>query len=398
MLTNQNKQLWRYLLGFFFQTVPGAMLAPMLTLGLAAREVDATLIGALATVGSVAYILSLPAAPALIGRIGAVATQRVGLVLGALSVLGLALSDWPALWVVLYAAMGFAAGLRYTIAESWVPALAGLDARGRAVALFQTIVGASSFIGAGALLLTGTEGLLPRAIAVVATLVGVVVLWPVEAPAQPAGEASFALNWSSLRGLVGQVGPAVLGAALIGGLFESGLSVALPLFGLAIGVGPALAAGLVTALGLGSLAQYPFGALADRFPWRSVALGTAGMIALSALLLPFATGWPWLLLVLGVVWGSAGGGLYTLAVISNSNRWRGKQLVGVSVVTQFAYMIGEAGGPALGGLSIDLSPQYGLPILVAGAALSGLALLLGAARGRAEAPRGSVPAADAVQA
>jgi MFS family permease len=312
--------------------------------------------------------------------------------------LGLTLSDWPTLWVVLYAATGFAAGLRYTIAESWVPALAGPDARGRAVALFQTIVGASSFIGAGALLLTGSEGLLPRALAVVATLIGVVVLWPIEAPAQAGGEASFALNWSSLRGLVGQVGPAVLGAALIGGLFESGLSVALPLFGLAIGLGPALAAGLVTALGLGSLAQYPFGALADRFPWRSVALGTAGMIALSALLLPFATGWPWLLLVLGVVWGSAGGGLYTLAVISNSNRWRGKQLVGVSVVTQFAYMIGEAGGPALGGLAIDLAPQYGLPILVGVSALSGLALLLGAPRVRAEAPRGAVPAADAVQA
>ncbi len=398
MLTNQNKQLWRYLLGFFFQTVPGAMLAPMLTLGLAARGVDATLIGALATVGSVAYIFSLPAAPALIGRIGAVATQRVGVLLGAAGILGLTLSDWPALWVVLYAATGFAAGLRYTIAESWVPALAGPDARGRAVALFQTIVGASSFMGAGALLLTGSEGLLPRALAVVATLIGVVVLWPIEAPAQAGGEASFALNWSSLRGLVGQVGPAVLGAALIGGLFESGLSVALPLFGLAIGLGPALAAGLVTALGLGSLAQYPFGALADRFPWRSVALGTAGMIALSALLLPFATGWPWLLLVLGVVWGSAGGGLYTLAVISNSNRWRGKQLVGVSVVTQFAYMIGEAGGPAMGGLAIDLAPQYGLPILVGVSALCGLALLLGAPRVRAEAPRGAVPAADAVQA
>lgn len=393
MQTEQNNQLWRYFLGFFFQTVPGAMVAPMLTLGLAAREVDATLIGALATVGSVAYMLSLPAAPALIGRIGALATHRAGLLLGAASVVGLVLTDLPALWVVLYAALGLAAGLRYTIAESWVPALAGNAARGRALALFQTIVGASSFIGAGLLLLTGIAGPAPRAIAVAAAVVGVAVLWGVRAPAQPAGEAGLSLSWASLRGLVAQVGPVVLGAALIGGLFESGLSVALPLFGLAVGAGPAMAAGLVTALGLGSLAQYPFGALADRLPWGRVVLGTTIAIAASALLLPLASTWPWLLLALGVVWGSAGGGLYTLASINNAERWRGRQLVGASVVTQFAYMIGESAGPALGGLAIDLSPLYGLPALVGGVALVGLVVMLGAARRRgAEAPRGALAA------
>lgn len=396
----ENRRLWRFLAGFFFQTVPGAMLTPMLTLGLAARGVDATLIGALATVGSVAYMLSLPAAPAMIARLGAGATQRLALALGGLSVVGLAVYDWPALWVVLYAAMGLASGLRYTIAESWVPALAGHEARGRALALFQTIVGASAFIGAGMLLLTGVEGPLPRAIVVAAALVGMVILWPLEAPAAPAAERAAggraalaaARPWAGLRGLVAQVGPVVLVASLLGGLFEAGLAVALPLYGLSLGAGPTMAAGLATALGLGSLAQYPFGALADRLPWRRVVLGTTAAIAASALLLALAPAWPGVLLALGVVWGSAGGGLYTLAAISNAARWRGRQLVGASVVTQFAYMIGEAAGPALGGLSIDLAPGYGLPMLVGGAALAGLAVMLGAARARAPEPVATLPA------
>jgi hypothetical protein len=45
-------------------------------------------------------------------------------------------------------------------------------------------------------------------------------------------------------------------------------------------------------------------------------------------------------------------------------------------VTQFAYMIGEASGPALGGLAIDLAPRLGLPALVAGAGLGVLLVLL----------------------
>lgn len=389
MQTRQNKALWRFLAGFFFQTIPGAMLAPMITLGLAAQGMEAVLIGALATVGSVAYMLALPAAPVLIGRIGARATQRLALVVGAMSVLGLAGTAWPALWVALYALMGFGAGLRYTIAESWVPALAGEAARGRALALFQTIVGASSFLGAGTLLLTGTGGAAPRVIAVAAALLGVALLWPIEAPAT-ASDGGRASLWGDLRGMLAQVGPLVLGAALLGGLFEAGLAVALPLYGLAVGAGPALAAGLVTALGLGSLAQYPFGALADRLPWRKVVIGTAAAIAASALLLPLAPRWPWLLPLLGVVWGSAGGGLYTLAAINNAGRWRGRQLVAASVVTQFAYMVGEAAGPALGGLSLDLSPLYGLPALVVGAALVGLAMMVGARRTPAAEPRAAL--------
>ncbi|NTU85252.1 MAG: MFS transporter, partial [Chloroflexales bacterium] len=182
MWTQQNKQLWRFLTGFFFQTIPGAVLAPLLTLGLAARGVEAALIGALATVGSVAYMLSLPATPSLIRRLGAVTTMRVALLVGTAAVGGLALTDWPALWVGLYAALGFAAGLRYTIAESWVPALASAETRGRALALYQTIVGASAFLGSGLLLLTGIGGAAPRAIAFGSAIVGAALLWSQRAP------------------------------------------------------------------------------------------------------------------------------------------------------------------------------------------------------------------------
>lgn len=369
----QHPALLRFLTGFFLQTAAGTILLPLLTLSMAARGVDALLIGGLATAGSLAYMASLPIAPALIVRLGERTAFRATLGVGGLSTLGLAASDSPALWALLFALSGFAAGLRYTLAESWVPALVAPALRGRAMALFQTIIGAAFFAGSGALLLAGGGGPWPRALVIVATLLATAVLWPMRAPATEPTAATARLG---ARGLIAQVGPLVLGAALLGGLFESGLTVALPLYGIASGLSPALAAGLVTALGLGSLAQYPFGYLADRLPWSRVVLGAAALIVAGAPLLPLAERWPALLILLGVLWGSAGGGLYTLATIRNGERWRGQQLVGASVVTQFAYMVGDAAGPALGGLALDLAPRLGLPALISGAGAAILAAML----------------------
>ena len=364
---------WRFLLGFFFQTIPAAILTPLLTLTLAERGVEAWIIGSLVAAGSLSYMLALAATPGLVRRYGQQPVFRAALALGTLALVGLTLVERPLLLAGGFALAGFTAGLRFTLAESWVPALAAPEARGRVMALFQTSIGAALFVGAGSLLVTGINGPTPRLLALATGLAALALLWPMRAPAA-AREAPLK---TGLRGALAQVGPLALGMALLGGLFESGLSVALPLYGLQIGLGSTLAAGIVTAMGLGSLAQYPFGALADRWPWRRVIVATTVVIALSALLLPLARGAPWLLLLLGVVWGSAGGGLYTLVTIRNSARLRGERLITASAVTQFAYMIGDASGPAIGGAALDLAPGFGLPALVIGAGLLGLALILG---------------------
>ncbi|MCS6880229.1 MAG: MFS transporter [Oscillochloridaceae bacterium] len=364
---------WRFLLGFFFQTTPAAILTPLLTLTLAERGVEAWIIGSLAATGSISYMLALAATPGLVRRYGQRSVFRAALALGAMALVGLVLVAHPLPLAGCFALAGFTAGLRFTLAESWAPALALPERRGRVMALFQTSIGAALFAGAGSLLLTGIHGPAPRALALATGLAALVLLWPMPVPAAARATPLKA----GLRGALAQVGPLAFGMALLGGLFESGLSVALPLYGLQVGIGSSLATGIVTAMGLGSLAQYPFGALADRWPWRQVILGTTAAIALSALLLPLAHGAPWLLLLLGVVWGGAGGGLYTLATIRNSARLRGERLISASAVTQFAYMIGDASGPAIGGLALDLAPGFGLPALVIGAGLLGLGLILG---------------------
>lgn len=369
-------QLIRLIVGFFFQSIPGAMLSPLLSLGLAAQHVDALLIGALASTASVAYMIALPNTPLLIRRLGEERTFRLALVLSAVSILGLVVSDSPVLWVGFFALLGFSAGLRFTLAESWLPAFATPETRGRSVGFFQSGLGAALFVGAGLLLVLGVAGFAPRLIIIGAEMVALSILWPLKAPAHPMLGADVRNERGHVVRQLLAMGPLVLGAALLGGLFESGLSIALPLYGLVVGMSPGLAAGLVTAMGLGRLAQCVFGALTDRFDWQRIVFGATVLLAVSALLLPLALWWSWVLMPLGIVWGCAGGGLYTLATIRNSAYWRGPRLVSASVMTQGAYMVGEALGPTLGGLALDLSPSLGLVVLVASAGMVGLLTLL----------------------
>jgi MFS family permease len=345
------------------------------------------MIGALATLSAISYIAALGSMPILLRRLGDRGALRASLITSAVALTGIVLTPWPWLWALLSVLLGFATGVRFTVAESWVPGFVTPGSRGQAVALFQTVVGAAGFAGSGVLLIASTGGPLLQAIVVTTAIAALVVLWSRRPPWRgDLAEASSPISDTADTRAPGVwaatilVGPSVLVAAALGGMIESGMWVALPLYGLASGAGPELATAAIAAMGLGSFAQYPFGALADRFPWRQVALGAAALIAASALLLPLVSSWPLILLGLGLVWGSAGGGLYTLATIHNSTMLRSRQLIGASAVTQLAYMLGDVAGPTLGGLAIDIAPRYGLVALVAVVGLVGLCVLLSVSR------------------
>jgi hypothetical protein len=54
-------------------------------------------------------------------------------------------------------------------------------------------------------------------------------------------------------------------------------------------------------------------------------------------------------------------------------------------------MIGDAAGPALGGLALDLAPRLGLPILISGAGVAILAVMLWSELRAGHKCRGPVP-------
>ena len=86
---------------------------------------------------------------------------------------------------------------------------------------------------------------------------------------------------------------------------------------------------------------------------------------LATLLLPWVSELGALAWVVAVLWGGAGGGLYTVAMIDIGHRHQGVALVSATSVLVMSYTFGGMMAPALGGAALQWSPQWGFPALLA---------------------------------
>ena len=165
--------------------------------------------------------------------------------------------------------------------------------------------------------------------------------------------------------------------SVLAGFFESGITSLLPVYGLALGFTAAAAALLLSASGLGSaLMMWPLGELADRISRRAVFIGCAAMTLAGTLLLPLAASTTWLAWGIAFLWGSAGGALYTLAMIEIGTRNTGTALVSGTSVLVLSYTLGGMLAPALGGLMLKWAPTWGFTGLLGVVAAGGLAALI----------------------
>ncbi|MFN4102915.1 MAG: MFS transporter [Tepidimonas sp.] len=380
----------------FFELVGYFMLTPWLILRLTEQGAPTALIGVFAASAWVGILLVTPFASALTRALG----RRPALWLsGAVPVLagigyGLPLegSAALALWFVLKMLAGMASGLRWVLAEALVAEFAPADLRGRAVGMFETMVGATFVIGPMLLAAVGPSS--PSALWLSVALLAVGLVWAFFAPPLPpeadAHEAHVGWRgvWTALR-----AHPVIMAAGFCGGFFESGLTAILPLYGLALGLGAAAAALLVSASGLGSsVLMLPAGALADRLGRQGgrrggaggarlqLMRGCAGITLLATLVIPWVAGTPWLAWPVAFLWGGAGGCLYTLAMIDIGARERGVTLVNSTAVLVMAYTLGGVLAPSLAGAALQWAPRVGFPALLLAVAVACLVLL---ARARA---------------
>lgn len=380
----------------FFELAGYFMLTPWLILRLTEQGAPTALIGVFAASAWVGILLVTPFASALTRALG----RRPALWLsGAVPVLagigyGLPLegSAALALWFGLKVLAGMASGLRWVLAEALVAEFAPAHLRGRAVGLFETMVGATFVIGPMLLAAVGPSSAAALWLSVALLAAGLV--WAFFVPPLPpeadAHEARVGWRgvWTALR-----AHPVIMAAGFCGGFFESGLTAILPLYGLALGLGAAAAALLVSASGLGSsVLMLPAGALADRLGRQGGRRGGAGgarlqlmrgcaaITLLATLVIPWVAGTPWLAWPVAFLWGGAGGCLYALAMIDIGARERGVTLVNSTAVLVMAYTLGGVLAPSLAGAALQWAPRMGFPALLLAVAVACLVLL---ARARA---------------
>ena len=365
----------------FFELVSHFMLMPLLLLRMKGADVSSTLAGLFASTGWLGIFVMTPFASAIAHRVGRrPALWMAGGVL-TLSALMFTLTQQLWLWFALNLLSGLAMALRWVLAEALIAEFSPPGQRGRYVGIFQTLVSTTFIVGPAALIWFGPDN--PATLWAVVGLSVLGLLWTVFIPKVPdaadADTAHVGLHglWQALR-----AHPIIMLAGFVGGFFETGVTSILPLYGLALGLGVAASALLVSVSGLGGVAlMMPAGLLADRFKdqaqGRRTLMVVCAAITLGATgMMPFVAQTAWLSWPIVFFWGGAGGTLYTMAMTDIGAREKGITLVNSTSVLVLTYTLGGLVASAASGALIDWSPTVGFPAVLIGVAAVGLGALI----------------------
>jgi MFS family permease len=353
------------------------MLSPLFVITLKARGHDNWVVGLFSASVWVGVLVATPFTARWVAALGKRRALVTSVAVPLACMVGITLTGHVAIWAPLYFIAGMASSIRWITAEALVTELAPEAKRGRIVGAFSAMVGACFVLGPFLLTLTGTTGLPPflTALALLALGLCATLLLP-ELPLKQEDRRGRL----GLAGIIGafKADPIVMAAGFIGGFFESGLASILPLLGLTLGLAVPAAALLVSASGVGSsVLQVPLGMLADRVGARSVFIASGIANTLAALLLTVTGQMTWLVWPIALIWGAAGGAMYTLSMIENGRRHRDLNLVNSTAVLVMSYTLGGMSAPALGGAMLDL---FSLPVFALLLAAIGLAGTIALAR------------------
>ena len=371
-----------------FQLSGVFMLSPLMLVLLKEREVSTTVAGLFAATTWLGIFIVTPFASALTQRWGQRTTMWFASAAPLLAAIGFLTTDVLWLWFALELLAGVAGGLRWVLAEAFIAEFAPSDRLGRYIGIYATMVGATFIIGPTLLAWVGSDG--PAALGLVIALLGIGLVWTALIPVVPP-HAESANTHVGLPGLWQAVRshPIIMLAGFIGGFFELGLASILPLYGLAMGLGAAAAALLISVSGLGStLIAIPVGMVADRFTdkvrgRRTLMVVCVAIALLAACGLPLVAQLQWLAWPIVFVLGAAGSSLYTLSMTDIGAREQGITLVNSTAVLVLNYTLGGLVASALSGALIDWSPNTGFPLVLIAVAAIGLVALLRTRRGGA---------------
>ncbi|WP_421990872.1 MFS transporter [Roseococcus sp.] len=355
------------------------MSVPLASVLLTERGASPAMVGLYAAAVWISALLAAPLSPWLAGRVGgALRLHQGAVVLSMLALAGLGSNPPIALWFVLGSVLGIASCLTWTSSDAIAGAMAPAGREGQFLGIYQTFVSAAIGGGPAALWLFGVRN---EAFYGSALLMGLGLMLTF-ALHEPPGAVPRRMRLSIFRlKPVAMMMIAPLGAAMLCGALEGSAGAVFPVQGLALGLAAAAAASIVVATGFGNvLAQYPVGMVADRFGTHRALLACAVVVAIGSLLWPMLVpGWGmWPVLA---VWGGAAGSIYTLGMVRAVQRFAGPARALGMAGLNTAYLLGGAVGAPLGGLLLESTPGWGLPLALAVVALGGgMALSVSALR------------------
>ncbi|WP_298186017.1 MFS transporter [uncultured Pseudomonas sp.] len=334
---------------------------PLVSLRLEAWGYDSFAIGVMAATPAVGILLGASLAGRLAARLGTARLMQLCLLLGALSVAGLALVQSYAVWLGLRLFLGVALTVVFILGESWINQLAVEKWRGRLVALYGTGYALSQLCGPLLLTALGTESDSGFWSGVVLLIGGsLLLLGRTGAPAVDGRSASGRGLPAFCRKL-----PAIAWAVMLFAAFEAMMLTLLPIYGLRQGFTQDIALLMVSVVVVGDAAlQLPIGWMADRVSRQMLFRGCGVVLLVSSLAIPLTLHtvliWPVL-----VAFGASAGGLFTLSLILIGERYRDDELVRANAHVAQLWGLGCLIGPLSTGAVSQWVSGHALPMMMA---------------------------------
>ena len=352
-----------------FQLCGVFMLLPLLLFLLKRAEVSNTVAGLFAATEWLGIFVVTPFASAITRKLGRRNALWLASITPLLTACGFLLTDQLATWFVLLLLGAMAGGMRWVLAEAFISEFSPPQHQGLLIGAYATLIGMTMVVGPALLSWLGADD--PAALRIVIGFMVVGLAWTAFIPRLPQDHDSD----TARVGLVGlwhavRANPVVMLAGFVGGFFEMGLSSVLPIYGLSLGLPAGEAALLLSLSGLGGmLCAIPAGMVADRF--ASPELGRRRLMVLLAVLLLLSgalvmaveqvTAVVW---AVALLWGSAGGTLYTLTMFDIGSRETGITLVNSTAVLVLTYTLGALVASSAAGLMLDWSASVGLSVML----------------------------------
>ena len=329
---------------------------PLVALALEKRGIEPWIIGANASSAALGIIAVAPFVPAIMARLGVARSMIGGIVIGTGCMVAFPFVEAVWGWFVLRFVGAAGVAIHWVLSETWMNAVATENGRGRALAVYVTLMAGGFAMGPALIGMVGTDGYLPFMIFALALAVSAFPLVFVRHLGR-----GLTVGGVGSPFLLARAAPTVLAAAITTGLYDAAIMPFLPIWGLRLGFEVATAVGLLTWFLLGNaILQLPIGWLADRFDRRGVLLLCGAVGIAGPLMVPFFVGGPVLLGVFLVVWGGFAFGPYTVGLTMIGERFRGGELAAANAAFVMCFEIATLSGPPLAGVAMDIWEPHGL--------------------------------------
>lgn len=352
-----NKRLIAVIFSVTVFSLTYGLSSPLIAFKLLNAGVSESVIGINAAMHAVGVFLIAPFLPALFRRFSPLTLIVVSLCAIAVIFVLFGVVSFP-MWFLLRMGLGLFSEIIMVQTETWLNGSTVERARGKVLALYTA--GMSLGFATGPLILawTGSDGNLAFYVASVLAVLAIVLIFTSGMPRVEGHEENPETLRNSLKLAALPIMATVLNAAVevLGMNFLS-------LYAIKLGWSESASALLISVLMFGAIIlQLPIGWLADRVDRPRLMTTLAFIAAALAFVWPYILAFHLLSYVMLFIWGGIFVGIYTVAITSVGERFKGGQLAGIYAAMSVAWGAGALAGPLLGGFAMTFS-LHGLPWL-----------------------------------